>query len=64
MVQKIFGIDIGTTGIVGTLVVTSILLKAFDVSPGTGDLAISGGVGIGFLLGLLGVFAVAKRVIR
>ena len=63
MVQKIFGLGIRTTGIVGTLIMAGILLKAFDVSPGTGDLAISGGVGIGILLGLLGVFAVAKRVI-
>jgi hypothetical protein len=64
MVQKIFGIGIGATGIVGTLIVAGILLKVFKVSPGTGDLAIGAGVVIGILLGLLGVFAVAKRSMR
>ena len=63
MVQKIFGIGIGATGIVGTLIVAGILLKVFKIPGSAGDLAISGGVVIGILLGLLGVFAVVKRVI-
>ena len=62
MVQKIFGIGIGATGIVGTLIVAGILLQAFKVSPSTGQIAISSGVGIGIILGLLGIFGVAKKL--
>ena len=62
MVQKIFGIGIGASGIVGTLIVAGILLKSLNVDPNTGDIAILGGIGIGLMLGLLGVLAVAKRV--
>ena len=62
MVQKIFGLGMGATGIVGTLIIAGILLKAINISPSTGDLAIAGGVGIGIILGLLGIFGVAKRV--
>lgn len=39
MVQKIFGIVIVATGIVGTLIVAGILLQSFNVSPGTGQKA-------------------------
>lgn len=62
MVQKIFGIGIGATGIVGTLIVAGIILNATKVSPSMGSLAIAGGVGIGIILGLLGIFGVAKRL--
>ena len=62
MVQKIFGIGIGTTGIVGTLIIAGILLQVFKVSPNAGQIAISGGVGIGIILGLLGIFGVAKKL--
>jgi len=63
MVQKIFGIGMGATGIVGVLIIAGLLLKGTNLSTGMGDLAIFGGVGIGIVLGLLGIFAVAKRVI-
>ena len=63
MVQKIFGIGMGATGIVGVLIIAGLLLKGTNLSTGMGDLAICGGVGIGIVLGLLGIFAVAKRVI-
>ena len=63
MVQKIFGIGLGATGIVGTLIVAGILLHAFNISPNIGNLAIAGGIGIGVILGLLGIFGVAKRLI-
>ena len=62
MVQKIFGLGVGATGIVGTLIVAGILLQGFKISIGTGDLAIKAGVGIGIVLGLLGIFGVAKRL--
>lgn len=63
MVQKIFGIGLGATGIVGTLIVAGILLEGLKISPGTGMVAINGGIGIGLVLGLLGIFGVAKRLI-
>ena len=63
MVQKIFGLGMGATGIVGTLIIAGLLLKAANISSGFGELAIAGGVAIGIILGLLGIFAVAKRVI-
>jgi len=62
MVQKIFGIGMGATGIVGTLIVAGIILHATKVSSSMGSLAIAGGVGIGIILGLLGIFGVAKRL--
>ncbi len=62
MAQLISGLGLKGAGIVGTLIVAGILLKATGTSAGTGDLAINGGVGIGIVLGLLGVFAVARRV--
>ena len=64
MAQKIFGIGMGATGIVGTLIIAGILLKYFNISSDIGGLAIAGGVGIGVLLGLLGVVAVVKKVAR
>lgn len=63
MVQKIFGLGIAGTGIVGVLVVAGILLNVLNIQVGLANLAIAAGLGIGVLLGLLGVFAVARRVI-
>ena len=62
MVQKIFGIGLGATGIVGTLIVAGVILKALNISPNAGSFAIIGGIGIGIVLGLLGIFGVAKRL--
>jgi hypothetical protein len=62
MSQSIFGLGIGATGIVGTLIVAGIVLNVFNVSSGTGDIAIGGGVLIGIVLGLLGIFGVVKRI--
>jgi hypothetical protein len=64
MVQSIFGLGLKGTGIIAVLIVAGIILKITNTSAGTGDLAISGGVIIGLLLGLLGVVAVVKRVVR
>jgi len=64
MVQKIFGIGLGATGIVGTLIVAGILLQGSNISPDVGSLAIKAGVGIGIVLGLLGIFGVAKRLAK
>jgi len=62
MVQKIFGLGLGATGIVGVLIVAGILLKGGNISPGMGDFAIFAGIGIGIVLGLLGIFGVLKRL--
>ena len=63
MVQKIFGLGIAGTGIVGVLVVAGIILNVLNIQVGLANLAIAAGLGIGVLLGLLGVFAVARRVV-
>lgn len=63
MTQKIFGLGLGATGIVGTLVIIGIFLKVINISQSLGYLAIASGVGIGIVLGLLGILAVAKRVV-
>lgn len=63
MVQKIFGLGIAGTGIVGVLIASGVILSLTNIQSGIGGLAVTAGVGIGILLGLLGVFAVAKRVI-
>jgi len=62
MTQKIFGIGIGATGIVGTLIVAGILLKATGVSGNVGEVAIVAGIGMGVILGLLGILGVLKRL--
>lgn len=63
MVQGISGLGLGATGIVGTLIVAGIILHFTGVSPSLSGLATGGGVFIGIILGLLGIFGVAKRVI-
>jgi hypothetical protein len=62
MVQQIFGLGIGATGIVGTLIIAGIFMQKLNVSPSTGNIALGAGVLIGILLGLLGVAGVMKRV--
>ncbi len=63
MVQKIFGLGLAGIGIVPVLVIAGIFLKVFNIETALASLAIFGGIGIGLLLGLLGVIAVAKRVV-
>ena len=63
MVQRIFGLGIGGTGIVAVLIIAGIFLTKLDVSPAAGATAISGGVLIGIVLGVLGIFGVLKRLI-
>ena len=62
MTQKLFGLGLGATGIVGVLIVAGIILKGTNISPSSGDLAIAAGIGIGIILGLLGIFGVVKRL--
>lgn len=62
--QKIFGLGIGGTGIVAVLIIAGILLTKLDVSPSAGNTAIGGGVLIGIILGILGIFGVLKRLVR
>ena len=64
MTQKIFGLSIGATGIVGTLIVGGILVIWSKAAPEIGRFAISAGVAIGVILGILGIISVAKKVMR
>ena len=63
MVQKIFGLGLGGTGIVSVLIIAGIILKVLNILPGAGSLAIILGVLIGIIFGLLGILGVVKRVI-
>jgi len=60
--QKIFGLGIGGTGIVAVLIIAGIILIQTNTSPTAGSTAISGGVFIGIILGILGIFGVIKRL--
>jgi hypothetical protein len=53
---------LGGTGIVGVLIVAGIIPKATDISPSSGDLAISAGIGIAIILGILGIVGVIKKL--
>jgi hypothetical protein len=63
MVQKIFGLGLGGTGIVAVLIIAGIILKASNVGSNMGSLAIFGGVMIGIILGVLGIVVVLKKLI-
>ena len=63
MVQRILGLGLGGTGIVAVLIIAGILLTKLDVLPSAGSTAISGGVIIGIILGILGIIGVLKRLI-
>ena len=62
MAQKIFGFGIGGTGIVGLFIATGIIL--YLINSNYANLFITTGFGIGLILGLLGIFGVAKKLIR
>ena len=64
MSQKIFGLGLGGSGIVGVLIVAGMLLNVSGVEEGTGIFAIKAGVFIGIMLGLLGVVSVIGKVIK
>ena len=64
MVQKIFGLAIGGSGIVAVLIIAGIFLKTFEVEQGAGSLAIWAGVIIGIILGMLGIVGILKRLIN
>ncbi len=49
--------------IVGTLVIIGIILKVFNITPGLGDFAVSSGIIIGVILGILGIFGVIKMLV-
>ncbi|MEK6959825.1 MAG: hypothetical protein AABX47_01510 [Nanoarchaeota archaeon] len=60
--QKIILGGLAGSGIVATLIISGIGLYVTNVTKEIGMIAISGGVGIGILLGILGVIGVLKRV--
>ena len=55
MTQKLAFGAISGTGIVSTLIIAGIALKLLNISTNTAEIAISGGIGIGLILGLLGI---------
>lgn len=61
MVQKIFGLGMGGSGIVAVLIIAGILINTAGNSQGIGNLALGGGVIIGLALGGLGVLGVIRR---
>jgi hypothetical protein len=62
MVQKLIIGGLAGTGVIGVLIVAGFVTWKF-VSTTLGTLALSGGVLIAILLGILGVIGVAKRVL-
>ena len=63
MVQKIFGLGLGATGIIGVLIVAGAILKGTGISIGAGSLGIGARITIGIILGVLGIIGVLKRLI-
>jgi len=63
MGQSIFGLGLGGSGIVAVLIIAGIFLNGLKVNEIAGQLAIWGGVGIGLLLGILGVFGVLSKYV-
>ena len=63
MVQKIFGLGLGATGIVGVLIVAGAILKGTGISAGAGSVGIGAGITIGIILGVLGIVGVLKRLV-
>ena len=62
MVQKLFGLGLGATGIVGVLIVAGIIISKLNISAELGKLALSSGIIIGIILGVLGVIGVLRRM--
>lgn len=61
MVQKIFGLGMGGTGIVAVLVIAGILINSTGNSQSIGNLALFGGVLIGLIFGGFGILGIARR---
>ena len=61
MVQKIFGLGLGATGVVGVLIVGGVLVNQL-ASAELGKLAIFGGIVLALIIGGLGVLGILKRL--
>jgi len=61
LVQKLSGMGLSASGIVGVLIVAGIFVSATGVSQTAGQIAMWGGVIIGLALGIFGVVGVASR---
>lgn len=61
MVQKIFGLGLGATGVAGVLIVGGILVNQF-ASESLGEFAIFGGILLAISFGILGVLGILKRL--
>jgi hypothetical protein len=64
MSQRITTSIFGASGIVGTLVILGILLKTLGVSSELGVMAMTAGIYIGIIYGLLGAVGVVKNILR
>lgn len=64
MVQKIFGMGFGASGIVGVLILSGIFLSVSNVNALAGQIAACSGVSIGIALGVLGVFGVVVKFLK
>lgn len=64
MAQRITTPNFGASGIVGTLVILGILLETLGVSSELGALAMTAGIYIGIIYGLLGAVGVVKKILR
>ncbi len=64
MVQKIFGLGLGATGIVGVLIIAGILLAISGANAEASTIAIWAGVIIAIFLGGLGVIGVIISTLK
>ena len=62
MAQILSALGMKGVGIVSVLIIAGIALKFMNISAEASNLAIWGGIAIGILLGILGVFGVGRRV--
>ncbi len=64
MAQSIAGLGFKGSGLVGVFIIAGIILLFLKPESGYADMFLKGGFGLGIILLLLGVFAVAKRVLK
>lgn len=62
MAQNIFGLGLGGSGIVPVLVIVGVILIALNVNALLGQIAIGGGIVIGIIYGILGIFGILGRM--
>ena len=61
---KILGITMSGSGIVAVLVILGIFLVVLRINPEAGNMAIWGGILIGILFGVLGIFGIIVTLLK